>query len=179
MNKYNHYYKYILKLFLLLFAIISFSCGQKKYDSGRDLITKDGLIYKIGEKEPFTGKVKGKANNKNIEYEVKNGLKNGEFILYFPNGNIEIKGKIVDGENEGEWNYYYPNRSLESQGNFKNDLVDGKWVWYFPNGNLKEEGKYVEGKREGEWLSYYNDGGELYIKRYYKDNVITDSVLAK
>jgi len=169
--------KNILKLFFLLIIIISFSCGEK-YVSGRELYTKNGLIYKIGEKKPFTGKVKGKADNNTIEYEVKDGLKDGDFILYFPNGNIEMKGKIVDGENEGEWNYYYPNRLLESQGKFKDDLVDGKWVWYFPDGNLKEEGKYVEGKREGEWLSY-NDGGGLYIRRYFKDNVLTDSVLVK
>ena len=178
MIKHNKYYKYVLKLSILLIAVISFGCGQKKYDSGKDLVTKNGLIYKIGEKKPFTGKVKGKANNKAIEYEVRNGLKDGEFVLYFPNGNIEIKGKIVEGENEGQWNYYYPNRSLESQGNFKDDLVNGKWLWYFPNGNLKEEGKYVAGEREGEWFSY-NDDGSLYIKRYFKDNVLTDSVLAK
>jgi len=173
----NYYHKYISKIIILSIAVVSFSCGEK-YDSGRDLYTKDGLIYKIGEKKPFTGIVKGKANKKVVEYEVKNGLKDGEFILYFTNGNVEIKGKIVDGENEGEWNYYYANKLLQSQGGFKNDLVDGKWVWYFPNGNLKEEGKYVDGKREGEWLSY-NDGGGLYIKRYFKDNVMTDSVLAK
>ena len=175
MNYFN--YKYTVRLFFLLTAIIFFNCSQK-YNSGRDLYTKGGLIYKTGEKKPFTGKVRGEANNKVVEYEVKNGVKNGEFILYFPNGNVEIKGKIIDGKNEGQWDYYYSNKSLESQGNFKNDLVDGKWVWYFPNGNLKEKGKYVNGKRQGEWLSYNDDGG-LYIKRYFKNNVLTDSVLTE
>lgn len=178
MNKPDCYYKNVFNLSFLMIAIILFGCGQKKYDSGKDLVTKNGLIYKIGEKKPFTGKVRGKAANKNIEYEVKNGLKDGEFVLYFSNGNVEIKGNIVKGENEGQWNYYYPNRTLESEGNFKDDLVNGKWLWYYPNGNLKEKGKYVNGKREGEWLSY-NDDGSLYIKRYFKDNVLTDSVLAK
>ena len=165
--------KYLLIISVLLIAVISINCG-KKYDNGEDLIVKDGLIYKIGDKKPFTGKVKGKANDKTIQYEVNNGLKNGEFILFFSNGNIEMKGNIVNNENEGEWKYFYSDSRLQLQGNFKDDLVDGRWVWYFPNGILKEEGNYVDGKREGQWLTY-NDDGTLFIKRNFKDNVQIDS----
>ena len=164
-------------ILLILLSIVFLNCSEE-YDSGKDLYMKDGLIYKQGENKPFTGKVKGEASKKTIQYEVRNGVKSGEFIVYFPNGNVELKGNMVENKNEGEWSYYYSDKTLESRGDFKNDLADGKWVWYFHNGNLKEEGKYEEGKREGEWLSF-NDDGSLYIKRYFKDNVQIDSVMAE
>ena len=163
-------------MLLILLSFIFFNCAEK-YDSGKDLYMKNGLIYKKGENKPFTGKVKGKANNKTIQYEVKNGLKDGEFILYFPNGTVQIKGNMIKNKNEGEWSYYYSDKTLESRGDFKDDLANGTWVWYFHNGNLKEEGKYTDGEREGEWRSF-NDDGSLYIKRYFKDNVLVDSVMA-
>jgi antitoxin component YwqK of YwqJK toxin-antitoxin module len=163
-------------ILILLLSVISTNCGEK-YDSGKDLYMKDGLIFKNGENKPFTGKVKGKASNKTIQYEVKDGLKDGKFILYFANGNVELKGNMVKNKNEGEWSYYYSDNTLESRGDFKNDLADGKWEWYFHNGNLKEEGNYAEGEREGERQSF-NDDGSLYIKRYFKDNVQIDSVMA-
>ncbi|MGA7838836.1 MAG: hypothetical protein WB996_12760 [Ignavibacteriaceae bacterium] len=167
-------YKYLIPIIALLF----FSGCGKKYDDGRNLTTKDGLIYKNNEAVPYTGKVKGKVGDKVIEYEVLKGKMNGDFVLHNKNGFVGMKGSIVNGKNEGVWRYYFPDGKIEAIGNFNNDCANSTWKWYFPNGTLKESGNFSIGKKEGEWLSF-NSNGSLFIKRNFKDNVQIDSTIIK
>jgi len=167
-------YKYLIPIIVVLF----FSGCSKKYDDGRNLTTKDGLIYKNNETQPYTGKVRGKVGDIFIEYEVLKGKMNGEFVLRNKNRIIEMKGLIMDGKNEGIWQYYFPDGKIVSVGKFRNDSPDSTWEWYFSNGMLKESGDYSMGKKEGEWHSF-TPNGSLYIKRNYKDNIQIDSTIIK
>lgn len=160
----------------LLLLIVIMGCNKKYYD-GKDLVLKDGLLYKSSQKNPFTGKIKALINKQVLEYAVVNGMKNGEFIFRFENNNIQMKGNIVNNNNEGVWNYYFPDGTIESTGIFLNNNPDGTWRWFYPNGQIKEQGNFNAGKREGEWLSYKTDG-TLYITREFKDGELLDSLLS-
>ena len=129
-------------------------------------------MYEKGSDIPFTGGVKDTVNNKVIEYDVKDGFKHGEFIVYFENGNIEMKGQLDSNRNIGKWSYYFPDGKLESEGSFDLDLPDGKWIWNFPDGKLKEEGKYNDGVRIGIWRQY-DENGRITFEHNYE---LTDSV---
>lgn len=97
--------KKVFKLLFLLaiasFSLMLISCEQKnKSQLDQLLVMKDGLLFKDSTSTtPYTGRHKSKVLYKIIEYEVKDGIKNGEFMLYFPNGKIEMKGYIVDDKN--------------------------------------------------------------------------------
>lgn len=121
---------------------------------------RQGLIFQTGEKEPYTGRLIDTLNQKLIEYDVIKGVKNGEFIVHFPNRNVELFGNIKNNKNEGLWKYYYPDGSIECEGFFVNDVVDGEWIWYYANGNIKETGLFVNGKRQGIW-KFYKISGQL------------------
>ena len=160
-----------IRLISFVVTLLIFGC-TKTPELHDEIVIKDNLIYESGASIPFTGTIKDTIDGKIIEYAVVDGKKNGIFMMYFPNGQIEMKGIIKDNLNEGEWIYYYQSGQVESEGFFKQDLPEGKWKWYYENGNLKEEGNFVAGNREGEWIIYDIDGSIKEIKRVKNNRVI-------
>jgi len=159
-----------------LSAMLLISCVHKAEEKlSKPLVIKDGLLYSDSlSTVPYTGRNKSNMFDKKIEYDVVDGKKEGDFIIYFSNNKIQMIGKMKANKNEGEWKYYFQNGSLESSGFYENDIPDGKWIWYNPNGKIIEEGNYVIGKREGEWKNY-DSTGSLEIVRLYKANELIDS----
>jgi len=170
-------------LFLILISSILFSCGIKKVKTKNDLsaplVYKNGLYYADSTSSiPFTGRNKSKMLDQVIEYDVINGVREGDFIVYYPNKNVQIIGKLSNNKNVGEWKYYNSNGTIESVGNFLDDKPSGTWIWYYPNGKVAEEGKFTDGKRDGDWKSY-DSLGALKILRKYKMDKMIDSTSVK
>lgn len=147
---------------LLISLLLVSSCKKQKNDriarSNILIEKKNGLIYQQKSEKPYTGIIIDTLDNKIMEYNVKDGFKNGLFKISRLGGKIEMAGNMIDDKNEGEWKYYFPNGQLESIGNFENDKPSGKWIFYYATGNKKEEGKFKEGKREGKWIEYDSTG---------------------
>jgi hypothetical protein len=152
-------------LFPLSILLFFFSACNPQADKG--------LMIYAQSKLPYSGSIVDTVGDRIVSFQVKNGLKDGEFIIMFLNGNKEVHGTIRSNKNEGKWNYFYSNGKLESEGLFKNDKPDSKWTWYYPNGSKKEEGNFIMGKREGLWKQYnedetiksevfYKSGNEIY-----------------
>ena len=67
----------------------------------------DGLIYVGEESIPFTGRMFDTLDNKMmVEFDVVNGLKNGEFFLFSPSGKLKAYGFIENNKKVGTWEYY-------------------------------------------------------------------------
>lgn len=75
-------------------------------------------------------------------------------------------GEIIDGKKEGRWVSYYANGNLQREGSYKNGKKDGLWIQYWPNGNKKSEATFVEGKYSGLYTSYHPNGKRCYQGRY-------------
>jgi antitoxin component YwqK of YwqJK toxin-antitoxin module len=140
---------------IIIFMLLSFPSDSlsEKYTA-----QLNGLIYVNGTETIYTGKVVDTVNNRIIEYEVKNGRKNGEFKISYPNGQVQVKGQLINNRNEGEWRYFDHEGKLETIGHFKNDKPDSVWVWYHSNGKIKEKGNYSRGERNGVWILYDEEG---------------------
>lgn len=149
--------KFISVIIILLFFIVA--CNEKKNEE-INLEMRDKLLYEIGSDTPFNGTQKTKLRDKIIEYDVVNGVKQGNFKLYYEDSTLQMIGHIEQNLNVGKWQYFYPDGKIESEGNFVNDYPEGKWIWYFQNGNIKEEGDFVKGIRIGKWTFYSEQGLE-------------------
>jgi antitoxin component YwqK of YwqJK toxin-antitoxin module len=126
---------------------------------------------------------KGKIVGEGITGE--DGVRNGEWKLYFNTGELKAEGKYVDGIKVGKWTYYHKNGKVEQTGVYdKQGRPRGEWVWYYPSGNiLREEayldglldgltseyseegiviaeGEFIEGEEEGPWIYQYGDHRE-------------------
>ena len=132
-----------------------------------------------------SGKPKKKIN-------YKNGIPNGEYMYWNPNGNIRIKGAYTNGQKDGLWTEYFItgqqiyqiinytnglkngefkeyliNGNLTILGNYKNHMKEGKWEYYFENEQLDMIGPFENGLQNGDWKYYYPNG-----QLYYEGNFI-------
>lgn len=171
----------MLKLFLKisLFAVLLLTVACNQNNSNKNIeIKEDGLIYKTGQSDPFTGRIVDTLSNKVIEYDVVNGLKNGEFRVTSLTGIISVIGNVEDNRNIGEWSYYYPNGQLESKGNFKYDMPHGRWMWYYSNGNVKEKGSFLNGNKTGDWYLYTRAGNVISIMTYDNGELVNEVIFS-
>lgn len=162
--------KNLTKIFLIIItAAIFFSCGKQYYS--RDYkVADDGLIYKNGSNELYTGIVTD-TSDLIITFEVVNGIKNGAFITFYRNGKYEKYGLIENNKNIGEWSYFYQNGQLESIGTFENNKPNGKWVSFYPDGKVRTEGYYEDGEQHGTWKYFNSDGTLINIFTFQNGNL--------
>lgn len=136
---------------------------------------RNGILFQDSTStEPYTGRNKSKMLDMTIEYDVVNGIKEGDFITYNPNNKIQMIGKMKDNKNVGFWKYYSKDGILQTTGFYKDDIPDSLWTWYFVNGKVAEAGNYKNGLREGDWKNY-DTIGILKIVRLYKFDKLVDS----
>ena len=95
-----------------------------------ELVEHDGIFYKKFTDEPFTGKLDEGA----------------------------LWGVLKNGKREGPWLMDYANGQLSWKGAFKSGKREGPWVAYWANGKIRFKGAYRNGKREGPWVGYNSDG---------------------
>jgi len=102
-------------LLLLVTALIG--CGSDV--SSFDLVQRDGLFYKKFSEVPFTGKVTGL--DKGL---IKNGKREGAWVLYWENGQLMSKGNWKKGKKDGLWVYYFEAGRFNASwsGTFKNGV---------------------------------------------------------
>ena len=159
---------FVISLTIALLFLTTF-CSEE-YIPETSLEMRDTLIYKKGSDVPFTGKEKAKVRDKTLEYDIVNGVRHGKFLIYYDNGNIEIKGQMDDNINVGKWQYFYESGEIESEGYFVNNQPEGKWVWYFRSGELKEEGEFKQGRRVGKWKNFDENGNVMQETEFMFDD---------
>jgi len=167
--------KYLIRLVftgipivLCFFTLLVLSSCSKKNDNNNELIMKNGLLYKPGSDVPYTGQEKASLRSRIIEYDVVNGVKQGEMKISFMNGKPQIIGQMIKNKNVGHWKYFYETQQVESEGDFKDDMPDGLWTWYFPAGNVREQGNYDSGRRTGKWITY-DSSGKITVVKLFKN----------
>ncbi len=162
MNKILKLSKKTLLLLITIFGVVLvvMIININNHNNREQLEFRDGLIYRIGSKVPYTGDEIAKVNNKTIKYQIVDGKKDGEFKVSYFNGNPAIIGNLKANKNIGKWTYFYPDSVIESEGSFKNDTADGCWKWFYKNGKLRQKGNFIHGNRNGKWF-FYGENGEV------------------
>lgn len=97
-----------------------------------------------------------------------NKIINGFWRKY--KGAFEITtGYVRNGKKEGEWMVYDRIGNLYEKEYYENgQLKRGKI--YYENGIIQRVGNYKKWKQEGEW-TYYSETGEIKFKENYKDGI--------
>ena len=139
--------KKILSVLLLVFAMILSACGGVKYEY------KDGVMY--GDGKEVSGTFEFKAGKYKVKGNFVNGLPDGLFEEYYPDGSIMVKDTFVNGENTKE-ELYYKNGQLMGTFSDNEDLKlyydDGKLVMSY---SVKNE----------ETIIYHENGNPLMITK--------------
>ncbi len=148
----------------------------------------------------FTGNVKDYTNDGKLvmtgSYTI-GGLRTGEFIFYYPSGQIQAQGKFINGLRNGIWEYFYENGNLEREVRFTDTnfepvsaydssgitlIKDGTGRWHYEYDWYGEpylfiiDGNFQDGKMEGVWTCSLSNGQLLY-REVYKKNKFKDGII--
>lgn len=140
-----------MKTILVLLLLAQMPCISSAQSIGRDqqmipmsetyqkAYKLGSIYYKTGTNIPFTGILYGK----------------------YDNGNYQTMQEYVDGVGNGKWVDFNPEGVMECEGTYKNNRVEGPVTFFYENGTVKSEGQYLHWKRPiGEW-KYYDLKGNL------------------
>ena len=127
---------------LLAMLFVSLLSSPSWSETLSDLVFRDGLYFKKFTDVPFTGKLTG-----NPQGSFKNGQREGAWVHYYENGQLEYKGNFKNGKAEGAWVRYWGNGQLFYKGNFKNGKYHGSWVAFNEDGSAFKS-----------WTGTYKDG---------------------
>lgn len=132
-----------------------------------------------------------KPNTVEIEIEMKNGKRNGEFrryfenglldtyciyvndsiegleVMYLPNGNKSQEFNYIHGRKNGIHKAYHIDGNIKIEGGFKDDMFDGKWTYYDERGVVVGEGTFQNGNGE---VTFYDKNGQPNRTTRYKNN---------
>lgn len=76
-----------------------------------------------------------------------------------------LKGSKIDGEKNGEWISYFPNGNIQSICRFNKGVPNGPIIVYNENGSTLYRGNFNNGKKVGEWI-FYDSTGNRIIKSF-------------
>lgn len=129
-------------IILVLISIVFFSCSNKKE-----------IAY---------------FENGKLKYEVnlRNGLREGEFISYCENGEIELKANYLNGKLNGSSIKYFSNGEIKEIANYLNGKLDGSSIKYFSNGKIKEIANYDKGEIISDIVKFDLYGNIKKIEKY-------------
>ena len=130
--------KKMFKLFFYTLFILScmLSCkNTKQLIHCSELQVVSGMTYYND--KPYNGKCRDTIDTKIYVKSFKNGLAHGEWLEFYDNGNIALKGS------------------------YKNDTINGEFISYHRNGTIKGRGSLNMGYRIGGWVYYDSLGVEI------------------
>ena len=149
---------------LVCFFLVFFSCSEKKdavvlnYSESELDLFKNVVAYK---NFPLSGKVY-KLYSKTVDTlwvrNYKNGVKNGVWKKYYPDGSLKEIRQFINGEKEGDFLGYYNSGAK----NFVFQFVDGEYdgtnkIWT-NKGLLIELGNFKKGYELGVQKTWYLNG---------------------
>jgi len=130
----------------------------------KKLLYISGLVFLLASCQPVELQVvedyyKDGSPKMVMDYLVKGGDSIPVYeIQYHDDGSKLLEGNYVNGLREGEWTSWFPDGKVWSKGYFSAGKRTGKsWV-YHPNNKIYMKGSYEEGKKVGLWLVFDEEG---------------------
>ncbi|MBL0355497.1 MAG: energy transducer TonB [Chitinophagaceae bacterium] len=114
-------------------------------------------------------------------------VKNGYISYFYPNGNLEARGRMIDNKREGNYMSWHFNGMIEDSAFYHNDRFIGyKLSWHsngmiadssfrrndsttvyvswFDNGSPSAYGVFLNGKKQGQWNYFHKSGNKAAIE---------------
>ena len=150
-KKYSTFFLFFL---LFLFTSCSPSIGEDEIEE------RDGVFFRKGRTQPYTGSVIEKFDNgkKHYENHYKDGTQNGKWLYWDENGEKTSEHIYQNGELLGKWSFnfsYFENGDKERQETYRDNKLDGLLIQWFENGQKEREANYSSGKLDGELITWY------------------------
>ena len=134
----------------------------------------------------FYGKIKDVSKlDQNIilteGFYTTDGLKEGEFITHYLNGNLQAKGNFKNNQYDGKWEIYYADGKpmMTFMGNEKDIKIIEAWDekgtktvdtgtgnYLVDMDDIYWKGKLLNGKADGVWRAFTTKGAAIIFETY-------------
>lgn len=109
------------------------------------------------------------------EFSVKEGLLDGDYLLFHNNGEIFSHAIYSKGKKHGAEKTYYPSGTLKKTVMYANDVITGTVETYFESGQVATKATYKDGKSVES--SAYDILGNIVSQTFIKDGrTITQTI---
>lgn len=157
--------------------------GENQVVSSSEISWREGIIYHYGSERLFTGTVQTFWDEgvEKKEYRVTNGLRDGLWIEWYPNGQKlkEVHWKEGKRVNHSTWWYqdgqkwkkiyfnemgkylvseFYEGGAKLKAVSWKDDKMNGPYKVYYENGHVLREVNYLDGKKNGTVTWWHKNG---------------------
>ncbi len=105
-----------------------------------------------------------------LNYTDINGLKQGHWIMKYPNGRIKYEAYFIDNKPVGEFKRYDSYGNLYALLNYDKSGTKSTAKFFHRSGTISATGNYIGQEKDSIWL-YYADNGNLYLQESYKKGV--------
>lgn len=179
---------------LVAFSVQGQVTGRFYYNRFWQLTKKDSAVYfRVGgfdtTSHKFAGEVRDftHAGKLTMTGTYRGGEKNGEFIFYYTNGNVESRGHFFENYRLGTWKYFYPNGFPRQEVEFVNDNIfrilffndstgksrmrDGTGFWrevhvQADHTKITNEGQFKNYLKEGDWKRINQEGQIMFTEKF-------------
>lgn len=134
-----------------------FADVKLKCPSGTEQITEE---YQSGGESFFC--IKKTADGKTV--------KHGPAIGFKSPGVKGYEANFSDGLKDGEFKLFYENGQIKEVAQLKAGKYAGKSAWYWENGKKKADGQYVDDSESGTW-SFFDENGKQAAQGSFKEAV--------
>jgi len=131
---------------------------------------------KVDENGKKQGKwVKYSGGYKVYEGAFIHGVPNGEFLYYYPSGNVKIRTVFSDEGRLNRTKMFFDNwkKQVQAEGNYIDRKKDSIWNYYNNEGTLVLTENYKNGLKNGA-LTVYNYLGVINLKQFYQNDTLTN-----
>ena len=157
---------------ILIFSL--FSLHAQRTVTYEELDEIDDVYYDKFTSERFTGIIQDTTSTTNdyMRIQIVDGVANGFFKGFYDEERTSLKWEtqFVDGKKEGEYIAYFENGNVNFTANIKADNLDGVRRCYYDTGELMHIHHYQKGKEHGVTTTYYTSG-QLIEKVHYKNGL--------
>ncbi|MGK4569003.1 toxin-antitoxin system YwqK family antitoxin [Flavobacterium sp. 3HN19-14] len=91
-------------------------------------------------------------------------LLDGDFTKMYLNNQLAEQGEFSNGLRNGLWKTWYPNGILESSQYWKKGRRKNTYQHFDISGKMLEKGEYKKGLKDGEWIDYTKNDTTSYKK---------------
>ena len=98
-------------------------------------------------------------NGGQIEYTLNEANQiHGSYTVKNIEGNTVVYHSYINGIMEGPYVEYYPNGQIHSVCRCNNNKIEGEFTEWYSDGSVKEEAFYINGKKHGECIRWKRNG---------------------
>ena len=137
---------------------------------------EDGSLRTIEISYPFSDRELVRVFMRNglplEEYEQRNGLKDGSYTAYHPNGRLRIVQSYHNDTLQGYEMVYSHSGSLISQGFFEKGLINGPVTHWDSLGTMILKSNFVDGEMQDTLHTYFPNGQLRSVGRYHDDKPV-------